>query len=447
MTLGTVAVLLAATFLYLRSLWQIHIDTADFDELVASVGLNATPLPSTEVVPFEQLKTITHVAGSPGGLPWGITTASYHSDVEIGAHASDIMAARQITDRFESFSAGRGFDPSIIDISAIRQQCRALRQIMLLYAMQAQLALLHKDSATALNRLLKMLALERNATSTGNGETRQESRISIDELLFRSIIAAASRGLFTPAQLRELYASVEPGGAIDPVAQEYIREDLKETLRVLTTIKSADDLHGLTDQAMLTPSQQATLLSGELDVRATAALAHKFANILLANVANPWNNQDGSIPTSIEALSKMIPGIPPSDDNGEIDFLRKLKYKWALVHTPNVLGIWTLLILQDTGFGLVRQSFAYRARRDATREIIAIALYRKLHAGAFPKSLDALKRLGLSGPVPKDSFSDSAFRYDSARRLLWSIGPNTKDDHGKTGAPWWNGPDIAWNIG
>jgi hypothetical protein len=92
------------------------------------------------------------------------------------------------------------------------------------------------------------------------------------------------------------------------------------------------------------------------------------------------------------------------------------------------------------------------ARRDVAECGIAAELYRLDH-GAYPKSLEALTPKYLAA-LPNDTFSGQPLLFKSLPDgvLIYSVGPNGKDDGGvndesRDGTPPKSpADDIAWRV-
>lgn len=96
---------------------------------------------------------------------------------------------------------------------------------------------------------------------------------------------------------------------------------------------------------------------------------------------------------------------------------------------PNGLGE-TYVIIQAE-----RQSFIEGGTRLAecaargTRLSLALWMYEREH-GALPQRLEALAPAWIEA-VPGDPYCGQSFRYDRTRRLVYSVGPNRRDDGGR----------------
>lgn len=79
---------------------------------------------------------------------------------------------------------------------------------------------------------------------------------------------------------------------------------------------------------------------------------------------------------------------------------------------------------------IVERSFRTRADRAATRAALALRLH-EMRRGRLPDSLDAVVAEGILDAVPVDPLCDEPLRYSKERRVVWSTGPDGKDDGGK----------------
>ncbi len=92
-----------------------------------------------------------------------------------------------------------------------------------------------------------------------------------------------------------------------------------------------------------------------------------------------------------------------------------------------------------------------RAHRQANLRQMAFGIELEMHrraTGSYPDGLDGLKLTHLD-EVPVDPFSGDAFHYVRREEgyLLYSVGPNGKDDAGTPRTPGADGPDdIPWTV-
>ncbi len=102
-----------------------------------------------------------------------------------------------------------------------------------------------------------------------------------------------------------------------------------------------------------------------------------------------------------------------------------------LAEIPNVFGKYFIAIHSDwanadtLAGAVVRQ----RVRVEATLATLAIRRFERLRQ-RLPKSLHELVDAKLLTKLPRDPIDDQPLRYDSSRRVLWSIGLDGQDNGG-----------------
>jgi hypothetical protein len=117
---------------------------------------------------------------------------------------------------------------------------------------------------------------------------------------------------------------------------------------------------------------------------------------------------------------------------------RRSSFSWMSMLDP----AWRLLVPNGLGdiyvmFQAERQIFIEGGTRlsecagRGTRLALALRLYEQEH-GELPERLDALAPAWIEA-VPADPYGGQPFRYNRTRRLVYSIGPNLRDDDGKYG--------------
>lgn len=116
----------------------------------------------------------------------------------------------------------------------------------------------------------------------------------------------------------------------------------------------------------------------------------------------------------------------------------------------NVLHDMLTQMMPDFSQAL-RVEYAVRSRQVLARVALALAVYRAKHAG-YPDSLSRLVPNYFTA-IPADPFTDRPLHYAGSKKgfLLYSVGPNLRDDHGfaapQTYPPNPNAPDdIAVDV-
>ena len=126
--------------------------------------------------------------------------------------------------------------------------------------------------------------------------------------------------------------------------------------------------------------------------------------------------------------------------------------RWLI--TPNregekLIRDWSLAA--RTGFdSALHQTARDRSELRATRIVLALEAHRR-RTGALPPSLDVVA--GALGGVPADPYDGAPFRYDSARRRVWVVGVDLKDEGGCSipagfsgSEDRWAQPDPGWQL-
>jgi len=95
----------------------------------------------------------------------------------------------------------------------------------------------------------------------------------------------------------------------------------------------------------------------------------------------------------------------------------------------NVIGK-TVIALGLSGIGdVVKKSNRFNAQLELLRLGLALTAYANGHGGALPATLEALAPDYIDA-IPVDPITHEPFQYDPAKRKVWSIGPDLKDDGG-----------------
>lgn len=86
------------------------------------------------------------------------------------------------------------------------------------------------------------------------------------------------------------------------------------------------------------------------------------------------------------------------------------------------------------------------ASRQATRTVAAIRLF-ALRFGRRPQKLDELVSSGILDQLPADPFCQKPLRYSPDRAIVWSVGPDGRDDGGQPmNEPFAKRYDLVWNV-
>jgi hypothetical protein len=83
----------------------------------------------------------------------------------------------------------------------------------------------------------------------------------------------------------------------------------------------------------------------------------------------------------------------------------------------------------------------FKARGETLKAVVGARLFEK-RRGRLPANLDELVTAGILKAAPTDPFSGGELRYDSKRRVVWSVGEDLKNDGG-AGEAFKREPDIV----
>jgi hypothetical protein len=163
--------------------------------------------------------------------------------------------------------------------------------------------------------------------------------------------------------------------------------------------------------------------------------ARRFA-YCLKNLKVPWGERNVWKEPSLEEVARSWPsqlrpyqtGISPEEEalsTGKLDEARK-----ALARIRNPLGKSLLAGGPFPKFP-TKRLFRVRTDREATRAVLALRVY-ALRRGRLPDGLEALVEEKILPALPADHFSGKPLAYSREKRLLWSVGPDGKED-GRSG--------------
>src|SRR5690606_29085975 len=102
--------------------------------------------------------------------------------------------------------------------------------------------------------------------------------------------------------------------------------------------------------------------------------------------------------------------------------------KWANILTGNALGFEMFSIGNESIEGALQRSFVVRAQHSLLQVRVAMARYRLGH-GDWPPTLNALVPAYLEA-VPTDPMDGKPLRYNSQKKVVYSIGTDFVDHRG-----------------
>lgn len=184
------------------------------------------------------------------------------------------------------------------------------------------------------------------------------------------------------------------------------------------------------------------------DRKATLKLGSSHYKRVVQRVFQPFGRKE-----NLDNLgADLLQGWPPDLlDESDVVVKRTLtssqisEYRSKLAKVDNPIGN-ALVSMMLPVFSESDQADAKAvANSRATRIILAIQIYKRL-TDKYPASLSELASKGIVKAVPLDPFVNKPYCYNSARKVLWSVGPNLKDDGGKDRVGSVNGKDFVWPV-
>ena len=254
----------------------------------------------------------------------------------------------------------------------------------------------------------------------------------VDQLLELSPLAEAFRGDFLLYALS--YFNKLPEDSSGPRLGSTIRETLSDML---------DSDIGAERMAA------AAILEGHtrpFDKAETVSLLGEKVLQLMDLSRRPWKEQSGSLPEA-EAIRTVAELWPPELQNSgafQVPGAESvLAARRALASIDNPLGKLCVHHYQQARTLLVIEAGVLAELRitiegEAQRALVLAAMGARLdeqRRGETPSTLQEVVRRGALPRLPIDPYDDQPIRYDPARRLVWSVGPDGADDGGRAKPP------------
>jgi hypothetical protein len=161
----------------------------------------------------------------------------------------------------------------------------------------------------------------------------------------------------------------------------------------------------------------------------------------IASLTNPPPSTKPS-----ELAETFHPGLDNLPDIGEESgWPEPQKLKALLRAVPNPLGRMLLSGMMEFD-DLSGVTTLPQASTSAVSLLLASHLY-SLQYGMLPSTLDELVRAQMLRVVPTDPYGTGAFHYDAKRKVIWSNGPDRKDDGGHDKPfKFKDARDMVWSL-
>lgn len=250
---------------------------------------------------------------------------------------------------------------------------------------------------------------------------------------------------FTAGMASTLLAAIPPTPGRDASVQNALRCDLEFNYLPLAALgfrRPNEALLGIAEPL----AKAVEGLPVKSNLEDDAKQLSRGYSILLRNMDKPWSAQQSIDPF----VADMQRGLPTGADDEKRVFtpaeVSRLRLDWKSLKNP----VGRLFVSENLASmsGFARVSFKVRTEREITRSILALKIWSARHHGAYPATLHDLVTARIVKRDPWDRFADKPLRYDPKRLLIWSVGPNGKDDggSGKPGRASDDDLDYVWRI-
>lgn len=329
--------------------------------------------------------------------------------------------------------------PYTDDPWAIESDYTPIKQLAKILVYQAELAGQKGDRTACARAVLDSLKLSRAYRSATGSVTFYGVSTVVESIAEKCALGCCRRGWLSESAMREIIREIPELGPTDStftnaVVQEFQRS-LGEISRIVLAFQKAKGFPSKDD------------LPGSFDATATARLWVRYFTALRQDTLRDWRHQD-SLPTRIafeagaglpkdpdptsvwSRLSSAAQSVEqPSEEPKKPPFWTNWIYAFRINSIPNSFGRFFVSERDISEFH--SKMPAYRStRNEITKAVIALRLYSRSHQGNLPSSLSSLVAEGFLGSMPMDWFACAPLRYDSKRRLVYSIGPSGVDHGG-----------------
>ncbi len=155
------------------------------------------------------------------------------------------------------------------------------------------------------------------------------------------------------------------------------------------------------------------------------------------------NNQDAIEKAFLRDADKVLKIVSEEALPLSGDAIAKVRSAYNRFENP----VGRLLDAKDSSLDTSpRRVFLARTEREASRAVLGLQIFR-LRNARMPDSLEQLVGEGILPAVPHDAFSSKPLRYSKDRGVIWSVGPDGRDDGGRdTPGKLYSGADVVWSV-
>jgi len=269
--------------------------------------------------------------------------------------------------------------------------------------------------------------------------------VSVTELAIQQIVRLPT----CPASLcREWLARLPTTSISDPLLARSIQTEFQEytvprlsdpTLFVRDLIR-----HGmgtLDFDSPFEPPEEDYVGLGTFDPIPTARLAAKLVQLEKANTLRPLSQYD---PEPDRLVSEQAKGLP--EERGRRGTFERIRFRYLMSNSKNSIGRALIAFVGGAAIkSSIRTSYHWRALNEATRILIATALYRRSHQARLPTELSALTPELLQS-IPLDPYDGHEMRYSARDEKVWSVGEDLHDDKGDIDGRSYSNKDLGLSL-
>jgi hypothetical protein len=186
------------------------------------------------------------------------------------------------------------------------------------------------------------------------------------------------------------------------------------------------------------------------DREATVRLVSELMAELARSLDLPWRDRARKVaagayreadvwPDELTLTRSRFPPPKPSaltqeDLQRTREALRKMENPFGKFMIRKLHGL-----LGNSEVGVASEARLTEAAHEGTRAVVALCIHARRNGGALPASLEDLVTAKILPSVPRDPFTGEPLRYSREQAVIWSAGPDGKDDGGLT-------TDDVWSL-
>lgn len=380
-------------------------------EVLASENGWTLALPSKEA--FRATGDWSRLVGTDLSAP--ADHAEAHAALQHLAPILDRLKAALARPRWQA--PARNGDIDFRDLATFKTLAKALQ-------LRAEVSLKDGRPQAAIEDLILIRRLSDRMFEAGENVIGYVVAATVRQIGNRALAEFATDPHVGRATLDAALAEVNEGRATDPHFARALGGE------AATFVSGIAKMHGPVESDSKTPAD--LILRdhpNRLDLRGTVRLYGEALKEEIANARRLWADQRAGTRRAdlLRDWPKNVDDETSPPTPSEIATARH-----DLHGVPNALGRKIVADTLGAYEGLPRLSFTVRASDSATRTVLLLA--REAKGGETMRD------------VPRDPFSEGAMRFDVKRNIVWSVGPNGKNDGG-VGQPYrQNEPDLVWPL-